>query len=115
MINRIGVYRIFLLSTVVGALVALTGHYAVAADSGDNQIIPTAKVHFSVDLGDLDGGGPGREIEIPRPGMQGPNCPDYCYSAKAQCSIEYQKNQRVPSYNPGCRNMYMTCVAKCSP
>ena len=109
------VYRIVVLScTLVGAFL-LSDQYAAASDSSDNQTIPAIKVDFYIHLGDLDGGGPGREIDIPRPGMSGPNCPGYCDSAKTQCLIEYQKNQRVPSYNPGCRNMYMTCVAKCSP
>ena len=115
MIIRAEVYRIVVSSALVGALVALTGEFAAAADTSGNQIIPAVKVGLSLDLGDVDSGGPGQEIEISRPGMKGPNCPVYCASAKTQCLIGYQKNQRMPSYNPGCRNMYMTCVAKCSP
>ncbi len=115
MINRIGVYRIVVLCALAGALVVSLNEYAAIADSRDNQMIPAVQVRLSIPLDDLDGGAPGQEIDVPRPGMQGPNCPGYCKSAKTQCLIQYQRNQRVPSYNPGCESMYMTCVAKCSP
>jgi hypothetical protein len=115
MSNRIGVYRTVFLCAVIGVFVLLLNEYAAVADSSDNPVILVAGVWLGIPIEDLDGGAPGQEIDVPRPGMQGPNCPRHCDSAKTQCLIQYQKNQRVPGHNLGCESMYMTCVAKCSP
>jgi len=114
MIARTGVYLIVALCMAVGALAVLLGQSVAVADSSDNQMVPAVKVGLSIPFSELGGDGPGQEINLPWPGMQGMSCPGYCDSARSQCLIEYQKSQRVPGFNPACHNVYKTCVAKCT-